>query len=64
MRAIVTDERRCDGPKAARPEGVALKSPVAASQRLSGQPSPAFALLLPTELFRAITVDQPNVIRL
>jgi len=39
--AIVTDERHCDGPKSARPEGVALESPVAASQHLHGANQPA-----------------------
>jgi hypothetical protein len=39
MRAIVTDERRCDGPKLARPFGVALESPGAASQHLHGTTS-------------------------
>ena len=64
MPAIVTDERRCDGPKSARPFGVALKSPVTASQHLHGATSPRCVLLLATRLFRAITVGQSNVITL
>jgi hypothetical protein len=39
MRAIVTDERRCDGPKGARRYAVALESPGAASQHLHGATS-------------------------
>jgi len=58
MWAIVTDERRCDGPKAARPCGVALESPVAASQHLHGVTNPRCVLLLPTRLSRAITAVQ------
>ena len=58
MWAIVTDERRCDGPKAARPCGVALESPVAASQHLHGATSPRCVLLLATGLLKAITVPQ------
>ena len=64
MRAIVTDERRCDGPKGARRFAVALESPGAASQHLHGATSPRCVLLLAPELSRAITVIEPNLITL
>ena len=71
MRAIVTDERRCDGPKGDRRFAVALESPGAALQHLHGAtsgvpkkyyflgcPSPRCVLLLAPGLLRAITVTQ------
>ena len=60
MRAIVRDEQRCDGPKAARRCAVARRSSVDSVTSLAGATSPCCAPFLATELRRAITVGQPK----
>jgi len=52
--SIVTDERRRNGPKAARPFGVARESPPAALRRLDGAAGPPSAPRLAGGLSRAI----------
>ena len=55
MRDIVTDEQRGHAPKSARPEGVALRSPLATSTCLRVAPLRDCAALLASGPLRAIT---------
>lgn len=53
---MVTDEGRCDGPKSARPFGVAAVSPLDSVAPLAGATSPCFAPRLASGLTAAIMV--------
>ena len=64
MRAIVRDERRCDGPKAARREAVAPGNPLDGVASLAGATSPCCAPLLASGFPGAITVGQSRSERL
>ncbi len=64
MRDIVTDERRGNGPKSARPCGVALGRPPDFVASLTGATNPCVTPLLAAERPRAITWHQPILIRL
>ena len=56
---IVTDEQRSDGPKSARPFGVALGSLLEFVVTLARGQGPRFASLLPSKLPSTITVYLP-----
>jgi hypothetical protein len=61
MRDIVPDERRRDGPKAARREAVARSGPLDSVASLAGATSPCCTRLLASGPLRAITASQPHV---
>ena len=56
MRDIVLDERRCAGPKSARPCGVALGSPLDFVAAFVRGTTPHFTPLLANELPKAIAM--------
>ncbi len=60
MRAIVTDERRCAGPKSARRCTVTQRSLLEGVASLARATSPRGALLLPSRLLWAITMPPPD----
>lgn len=62
MSFIVSDERRENRPKGARPEGVALGSPLGVVALLVRAPSPPCTARLASELPKAITTMQANAI--
>lgn len=64
MRDIERDERRSNGPKAARREAVALGSPLDSVAPLAGAPGTCCAPRLASGLPSAIKVDQIHVFRL
>ncbi|SNS39380.1 hypothetical protein SAMN06295955_101589 [Sphingopyxis indica] len=64
MRPIVPDEQRSNGPKAARPSGVALRSPPDVVAGLARAPGPRGAPLLAGGLRSAIKVVQTHGFRL
>lgn len=64
MRTIVPDEQRSNGPKSARPFGVALRSPLAFVAGLARAPGPRGAPLLASGLRSAIKMEQVHVNRL
>ena len=64
MRDIVRDERRSDGPKAARPGGVGHGRALDSVAPLAGATSPCCAPRLASALPWPIKVDQTHAIRL
>jgi hypothetical protein len=60
---IVPDEQRSNGPKSARPKGVALCSPLSSVAGLARATGPRCAPLLVSGLHSTIKVDQSHIDR-